>query len=128
MTPELDAARRSALAHLTQGARTEARRSPSTLEVVPAWRVLLGSCRWHLAGLSATWVVILVLNFGASSGQAPAVGKGANESPRQIMTALLEKRRLLLELIGPSTAEPAALALPPVPPRRSQIVSSNFLS
>ena len=79
-------------------------------------RRLLHSLRWHLAGMSAAWMLILLLNVDHSSNStADAVARENGPSPHQILTALIENRREILQLIGPPVAESASL-----PPRRSE--------
>src|SRR4051794_27722739 len=64
--PRLDSIRESALAALrTQPASGDKREALA----ISGWRVLLGSFRWHLAGLSGAWLMIVVLNSDHGTSQ-----------------------------------------------------------
>jgi len=56
--------------------------------------------RWHLAGLSAAWLIVLVLNIDHSQAPSPVLAKQNIPSPQQLLTALRENRRQVLELTG----------------------------
>jgi hypothetical protein len=77
----------------------------STLEA--GWRQFLWSLRWHLAGLSAAWLVVMALSIDAAPAPAPRVARQEVSSPRQLLAALRENQRQLLELIEAPAAEPA---------------------
>jgi hypothetical protein len=97
---KLDAIRQSALAAV--GDRREAD-SPAVTDRRDRWRESLISLRWHLAGLGAAWLVIVLLNLsvGHSVGLAAAIPRGKIPSPQIILASLRENRRELLELIQP---------------------------
>ena len=99
--PKLDALRQAALASLASTAAS----SPPAQSVperklradagcpgVSSLRVFLRSFRWHLAGMSAVWLLIALLNNEHSS-PALAIAKQKDSSPRQILVALRENRR-----------------------------------
>lgn len=86
-------------------------------------RRLLLSLRWHLAGMSAIWLLVALLNIEHSPSPTATMAKENIPSPRQILTALVENRRLLLELVEPSVTEPTAL-----PPRRSEFQSPTAMA
>ena len=82
--PKLDAIRQEVVAGLAPDATVRATRMPpvaprraSALEA--GWRQFWWSLRWHLAGLSAAWLVVMALSLGSTP--APASEKPA-PSPR----------------------------------------------
>lgn len=91
-------------------------------------RQLLRSFRWHLAGMSAAWVIIALLNTDHSAAPAPTLAKRNDSSPRQLLTALRENRRQLLEMIGAPVTEPVPSADTLVPRRRSELPSSTSMA
>ncbi len=86
----------------------------------PSWRELLLSFRWHLAGLSAAWLVVLVLNVDHSPAPSLALAKQNIPSPQQLLTALRENRRQVLEMTGPTISDPV-----PESRRRSELEMIN---
>jgi hypothetical protein len=107
MEHKLNAVRRKALASMER---------PNLLET---YRQFAISMRWHIAGLSAVWMVILLLNFNESTPSAGAGKVGKAPPARIILVSLLKNRRELREL----TEMPAAIE-PPSPPsttRRSDL-------
>jgi len=109
--PKLDAVRRQVMQTVFH---REARRAAvpeftvagtATLPV-PFWRELFFSLRWHLAGMSAAWLVVafLSLNAGHSPGPAAPVSARKIPSAQIIMASLRENRRQLLELMQPAEA------------------------
>ncbi len=81
-----------------------------------SWRELVLSLRWHLAGLSAAWMVVLLLNTDHSRDVATITARDKIPSSRQIWAAVRESRRLLLQYTDAPAAEPPAL-----PGRRSEM-------
>src|SRR5437879_13717992 len=71
----------------------------------PGWLALLLQLRWHLAGLSAAWLIILLLNVGNSSAGPETVAKTETSSPNHILASLCENRRMLSEWSAPPLAE-----------------------
>ena len=92
------------------------------------WRDTLYSLRWHLAGMSAAWLVVALLNFGPSPAPANIMSSQKDSpSPRQLLMALRENRRQLLELIEPPVTEPAPPPRAPVPSPRSELRSATVM-
>ena len=104
--PKLDAIRAAVVAGL---ARPPARETIS-------WRDFVRSLRWHLAAMSAVWVVVGVLNLSASPGVVASIRRDKISSPQQLWASLRENRRLLLEYSDAPVVEAAA----PAPGRRSE--------
>jgi hypothetical protein len=107
MESKLNAVRQKALAALDQPGLAQ------------SWRMFVLSMRWHLAGLSAVWLAVLLLQIESAPGSTVVFARDKTPSARVFLTALLENRRELMELTEteiPSASAPAAL-----PPRRSQI-------
>jgi len=119
----LDALRKKTVASICDPLRSE--KSVSTLAPdrrTSSWAGWLLSLRWHLAGMSAVWLVILFLNADHSPGPVAAMPKEKIPSPRQLLLALMENRRQLLQLIEPSAVKPASL-----PQRRSEFQPSEAI-
>jgi hypothetical protein len=115
---------------ILQAARAAAGSEPSKRHATStsSWREFLFLWRWHLAGLSATWLLIAVLNATQSSAAAPPIVKQTTASPIQVLMALRENRRQLLELIGANTTETSP-ALPTFAPRpRSERASISAMA
>jgi hypothetical protein len=103
--PKLDAVRRNALAALERPG------------IAQSWREFVFSIRWHLAGMSAVWIAVLLLNLGSAPGSTVVIAQDKTPSARVLLEALLKNRRELLELTEmPAASEPVA----PLP-RRSEI-------
>ena len=124
--PRLDAIREQVVADLAPDAPIRANRMPpvmprraSTLEA--GWRQFLWSLRWHLAGLSAVWLVVLALSIDQSAAPTREVARQDAPSSRQLLAALRQNQRQLRELIGAPAAEPAPEPQKPAPSPRSQI-------
>jgi len=101
--PKLDVVRQSALASLASG-KIDARDRPT-------WISALLSLRWHLAGLSAAWLLVAILNSDGFS-TSTAMANASDSTPRQLLLALRANRRQLSELIEPPAAEPIAVPRP----------------
>ncbi len=124
---KLDQIRREAVAHIghseksADGAKVE---SPRFMFML---RNFIWSLRWHVAGLSAIWFLVLLLNLDYSAGTTNnLIAQKTNTT--QILTALRENRRQILELIDPGGSDPVALPASPFPPRRSQLESTNAMA
>jgi len=90
----------------------------------PGWGEFLFSMRWHLAGLSAVWMVILFLNFDAAASPEMVVARARIPTAQVLLEALLKNRRELIQLTeSPAATEPEAL-----PPRRSQNASATEMA
>jgi len=93
------------------------------------WRDTLYSLRWHLAGMSAVWLVVALLNVEPSPASANIMSRQKDSpSPRQLLMALRENRRQLLELIEPPATEPAPPPRAPLPPPRSELRSATVMA
>jgi hypothetical protein len=95
-------------------------RSDGTSALHSGWRQFLWSLRWHLAGLSAAWLVVMALSIDSTPAPTHRVARQDAPSPRQLLAALRENQRQLRELIGAPTAEPAPEPQRPLPSPRSQ--------
>jgi hypothetical protein len=74
-----------------------------------SWREFWFSLRWHLAGMSAVWLVVVFLNLnvGHSVSLASALPREKIPSAQMILASLRENRRELLEMIQPSGSRDA---------------------
>jgi hypothetical protein len=115
--PELDLARQEFLARLRE-AQSPPRQERRGLERL--WHEYLPPLRWHLAGMSAVWLAVLLLHFDTSPAPAARVGKASVPDSRQVLAALREKRQEILDL----TAPPAALLS--LPPRHSEAAPATY--
>ncbi len=98
--PKLDAIRRAVVVKETGG--TDAQLS---------LRDILHSLRWHLAGMSAVWLFVLILR--ADAGRAPVLAAAVPKPPPpQVMIASIrEHRRLLSEMTDAHPADGERLEL-----------------
>lgn len=99
---KLDAVRHAALATLSA---TEQRGLNHLL------RHWLAPLRWHLAGLGAAWLLVAALNADPSVAERPTLARKNSPTAQEVIMALRENRRQILELI-----RPAALAEKPETP------------
>jgi hypothetical protein len=117
--PKLDAIREQLVAALAPGSTSaraqEKRRSRGWQPEPPAlragWRQVLWSLRWHAAGLSAAWVVVVLLSLGQAPAPAQSGPRRQAPSPRQLLASLRENQRQVREL----TAAPASDQAPEPP-------------
>ena len=123
--PKLDAIRQAALSRVAESFAPESLAEKSSPGFLLALCALLRSVRWHLAGMSAIWVVLALLNMEPRSTSNPSMAK-QSASPTQLMAALRENRRQLLELLDQTAAESAPPAV--VPRRRSELQSSTAMA
>ena len=112
--PKLDAIRQSVVAAVYDRRTTKITDSSPVTDRRHFWREFLFSLRWHLAGLGASWLVILVLNLnvGPSTTFASALPAAKIPPPQIILASLRENRRELQQLIQPaesSETRPAKL-------------------
>jgi len=70
-------------------------------------RDFLWSLRWHLAGMSAIWLVIIFLQMGPSHGPGmmATVPPVKRVSPQVVLASLRENRRQIAEMIGSPTPD-----------------------
>ena len=122
VTPRLDKIRRNVVADLTTVPDHKTERSIAAAFLSE----FLSPFRWHVAGMSALWLVAALLNI---DGSTPAQTAKANSSPQVLAAALSENRRQLAEMIN-SPADDAATSTavpqPFIPRRRSAIQSSSI--
>jgi hypothetical protein len=124
--PKLDAIREKLVADLAPDVSVRATRMPSVASsrasaLDAGWRQFLWSLRWHLAGLSAAWLVVMTFNIDSTATPVHEVARQDAPSPRQLLAALRENQRQLRELIGAPVAEAAPAPQKPTPSPRSQI-------
>jgi hypothetical protein len=105
MEPKLNDARRNALAALTRPGLAQ------------TWREFVFSIRWHLAGLSAVWLAVLLLNLDYAPAPTTVIARDKIPSAQTLWAALAQNRRALMEL----TETPGASETPAPPPRRGEI-------
>jgi len=105
-SPKLDAIRGEVVAGLDRAPR------PAPF----SWRELVRSLRWHVAALSAAWVVVLLLSIDHSPSPVAMIPRDKIPSPQKIWASLREHRRLLLKFCDAEREE-----TPGVPGRRSEI-------
>jgi hypothetical protein len=122
---KLDAIRQKALENLTPARALESVRGKASHALPASWLDFLLSLRWHLAGMSALWLLGALLNASGPAAPDTAVARNTAPSPRQVLTALRENRLQLLELTEPPAAEPDADA---APPRRGELPIFNALT
>ncbi len=115
--PELDLARKEFLARL-RGAQSPPLPERRGWEYL--WHEYVLPLRWHLAGMSAVWLVVLLLD--ADVPPAPAAAKENTADSRQVLAAVLHHRQQILDLAEPPAAAPVSL-----PPRRSQAVPATAI-
>jgi hypothetical protein len=112
--PKLDAIREHVTAGLAAGTADAPARAkemerswqPEASAFQVGWRRVLWSLRWHLAGLSAVWLVALLLNLEHTPDSMQGVTRRDAPSPRQLLAALRENQRQLRELIAAPASEP----------------------
>ena len=115
--PKLDAIRKKVVASVCDRPTAN---SPAVAGRRYNLRELFLSLRWHLAGMSATWLVIalLSLNVGPATNLASAIPRGKIPPPQIILASLRENRRELLEMVQPAESRKARPAkLFPLQPR-----------
>ena len=81
----------------------------------------LFALRWHLGGLSAVWLAVLVLNLGSGPADSIVLARENLPPAKVILAALVENRRELLEL----TDTPEAIAPAALPPRRTELQTAT---
>lgn len=107
--PKLDGIRRAAVAGLRARRFSVRAKGASVLQV-------LRSFRWHLAGMSAAWVLVVMLNFEKESASTAASAVRRAPSAGTLLAAIRESRRLLLDLMELSV--PPAVGPGPKDPQR----------
>ena len=91
-------------------------------------REFILSLRWHLAGMGAAWLLILLLNLnlGPSTTMASTAPSTKIPPPQIILASLRENRRELLQLIQPAELQnaqpPKLFPIQPRSERRDEIL------
>jgi hypothetical protein len=121
--PRLEEIRKQALAEIQKSG--PASDMASVWQRPFRWSVLrfLGSLRWHLAGLSAAWLIIVILRFAPSALPTERLMVQQAPAPHQLLASLREHCRQLRELTAPVEAQP-----PAAPRRRGELQSSTALA
>lgn len=109
--PGLELDRQAFLARLRDA---QAPPRPARRGLERLWHECLLPLRWHLAGMSAVWLAVWLLQSAPSPAPAAPVAKDSPSDSRQVLAALRQKRQELLDLTTP----PAAVLS--LPPRRSE--------
>jgi hypothetical protein len=125
VTPRIDTIRRNVVAEMT----APADREPAPPIAARFLREFLLPLRWHLAGMSALWLLAALLSIDRSS--TPLQNAKANPPSAQVLAASLsENRRQLAEMINSPTEEAAASAPVPQPfiPRRRSAIQPLFVA
>ena len=116
--PKLDTIRERTLTRLAEPPK----RKWSGEENRFSLRDFIFSLRWHLAGMSAIWLIIALLNL--SAGHSPdvvaAVPRGKTPSAQIIMASLRENRRELLQMVQSPDSRDAGSQRLILPQPRSQ--------
>jgi hypothetical protein len=112
--PKLDQARRRFLARLE---RVSSPAHPERRGFEHFWHEYVVSLRWHLAGMSAVWAVVLLLVVVRSASSGAPIAKRNLSSRPKVLVVLRQHRTEILELTESVPAAPTAL-----PPRRSEAV------
>ena len=99
----------------------------SALDAQPRswWQQWLGPSPVAWAGLAAVWLVILAVNFSLCEAPQPTVK--ANIPAPEVVLALRQQERLLVELIGPRE-DPATARQNPLPPQPRTESSNKILT
>jgi hypothetical protein len=116
---KLDHLRQHVVAGLATDPSTEVE-APRRTSLLRNWILPL---RWHLAGLSVSWLIVAFLNVDRT-----ADGPGTQQThgpPRYLLTELQENRRRIFELVDAPVAEPATIAPNFIPRPRSAIESRS---
>ena len=121
-TSRLDAIRQKVIVDLKARDR-EPQREPN----VGFLRGFLLPLRLHLAGMSALWVVAVLLSIDTAP---PASQIAENTSaPAQVFAALFENRRQLAEMINSPSADATLAPVPqPFVPRRRSALQPSFVT
>jgi hypothetical protein len=114
--PGLDLARKGFLARL----RREQSPRPQSRGLQSFWDEYLLPLRWHLAGMSVVWLLVLMLHLDVSPAPAAAVTRRHAPDPGQVVAALHHNWQEVLDFTRSPAAAPVAL-----PPRRSEAVPTT---
>jgi hypothetical protein len=110
VTPKLDHLRRRTIARLVKEHRGHE----------PGWHAFVFSLRWHFAGISAAWVLILSLNVLAPDAPAPVLAQERTILSEELGRAAAEHDRLRTEIESVLALDRATDRDPALPPRSSE--------
>jgi hypothetical protein len=118
---KLDTIRRNVIAGLVQApdAAEGSRSAPAS------FGDFVLSMRWHLAGIGAAWILVVLLNLDHSPTAVRDVAKTAKPQPGELLTAWRENRRQVLELMELPVVEQAPPAS--APQRRGELQATNAM-
>jgi hypothetical protein len=118
---QLDAIRNNVIGNL----KTPPDGKPQRQTSAGFFREFLLPLRWHLAGMSALWLLAAVLSVDGTSSTAHIAEN--NAPPAQVLAALCENRRQLAEMIEPPNDKVATPIPQPVVPRRRSALEPSSL-
>ena len=93
-----------------------------------SFREFLRPFRWHLTGLSATWLLVAILNSEPTTATRPAFTSQGTPPPRQLLMAFREHRRQLWELLQPPVVPALAVPHAFAPQRQSDSTLSPVIA
>jgi hypothetical protein len=120
---KLDAIRQDAVRGLIRAQSRQSLRETDSPGFSDSLRAFFLSLRWHLAGMSAVWLIAMFLNMDLSPSPTVSVAKHDVTTPRQLLASLQEYRRQLWLLMESPVSEPVSS-----PPRRSQRVPATAIA
>ncbi|MGD0650807.1 MAG: hypothetical protein ABSA97_06670 [Verrucomicrobiia bacterium] len=123
--PKLDKIRREVVADTEVGLDRRASRNPISSAAPASLRELILSLRWHVAAMSAVWLVAALLSIDRSPAASPTTVSQVAQSPQRFLIALQENRRQLLEMIEPPVSQPRSAQSPR---RRSELQPSTAMA
>jgi len=126
-TAKLDTIRRTVVAGLAQApdAVEVSSQSERSRSGPASFRDFVLSMRWHLAGIGAAWILVVLLNLDHSPTPVRDVAKASNPSSGELLTAWRENRRQVLELMELPVVEQAPPAS--TPQRRGELQATNAM-
>ncbi len=124
----LDALRQEVLADLPEVPVPTPLHAGDQSEIRWSFRAFLRPFRWHLSGLSAAWLLVVVLNSEPKSPMVPTLALQGTPPPRQLLMAFREHRRQLWELLQPPVAPTPTVPHAFAPPRRSDPAPSTIIA
>ena len=126
-TPKLDTVRQAVIAGLAHAHdATEILSQSDRSRSGPAsFRDFVLSMRWHLAGIGAVWILVVLLNRDHSPTPVRDVARASNPPSEELFTAWRENRRQVLELMELPVVEPTPP--PNTPQRRGELQATNAM-
>ena len=86
------------------------------------------SFRWHLAGMSVAWLMVVLLNVEPTQASGPYLGRRTSPPSQRLLFALREHQRLLMELLQAPVEPAATVPHAVVPPRRNDSTASRLVA